>query len=393
MPNPWTWVNLTNMVWVEQPVGTGFSTGKPEARTEADVANEFLGFWKNFMETFALQGKKIFITGESYAGMYVPHIASAMLDKNNTKYYDLEATMIYDPSINVDEITEVIPAPAFVEYWAPLFALNNTFMEHMRSVDKSCGLTAYMDKWLTFPPKGKFAPPPTCGGDLFNDIISAAQLVNPCWDIYQVATTCPLLYDVLGFPGSFTYLPPGGEIYFNRADVKKAINAPVDTHWYECSPGNVYTTPNGLSADANAGRYSSITVLPGVIERSKRTIIAHGALDMVLIANGTLLSIQNMTWHGKQGFSAPPTDEFYVPYHEEYQDTTIAASGVMGRTRTERGLTYVEVDLCGHMEPQYQPSAAFRHMEFLLGRVPSLSSTKPFTKSSDGLEAQQDAPE
>ncbi|KAJ5217758.1 uncharacterized protein N7469_011383 [Penicillium citrinum] len=53
--------------------------------------------------------------------------------------------------------------------------------------------------------------------------------------------------------------------------------------------------------------------------------------------------------------------------------------GVMGRTRTERGLTFVEVALCGHMVPQYQPSAAFRHLEFLLGRVDSLESQEPFT--------------
>jgi len=29
--------------------------------------------------------------------------------------------------------------------------------------------------------------------------------------------------------------------------------------------------------------------------------------------------------------------------------------------------------------PQYQPSAAFRHLEFLLGRVDSLESQEPFT--------------
>jgi carboxypeptidase D len=66
--NPWTWSNLTNVVWIEQPVGTGFSQGTPTATSEADVAAQFLGFWKNFMETFSLQGRKVFITGESYAG-------------------------------------------------------------------------------------------------------------------------------------------------------------------------------------------------------------------------------------------------------------------------------------------------------------------------------------
>jgi carboxypeptidase C (cathepsin A) len=82
--NPYTWVNLTNVVWVEQPVGTGFSQGTPTATSAADVAEQFLGFWKNFMDTFDLKGRKVFITGESYAGYYVPYIADAMLNKNCT---------------------------------------------------------------------------------------------------------------------------------------------------------------------------------------------------------------------------------------------------------------------------------------------------------------------
>jgi carboxypeptidase D len=35
-----------------------------------EPTSQFLGFWKNFMDTFALQGRKVFITGESYAGYY-----------------------------------------------------------------------------------------------------------------------------------------------------------------------------------------------------------------------------------------------------------------------------------------------------------------------------------
>ena len=53
------------MVWIEQPVGTGFSQGIPTATDETEVAAQFMGFWENFMDTFALQGRKVFITGES----------------------------------------------------------------------------------------------------------------------------------------------------------------------------------------------------------------------------------------------------------------------------------------------------------------------------------------
>ncbi len=102
--NPWTWVNLTNMVWVEQPVGTGFSQGQPTAVDEKDVAKQFLGFFENFVNTFGLQGRKIYITGESYAGYYVPYIADAMLNKNDTTCNNVQGIMIYDPSTSTDVV-------------------------------------------------------------------------------------------------------------------------------------------------------------------------------------------------------------------------------------------------------------------------------------------------
>lgn len=110
--------------------------------------------------------------------------------------------------------------------------------------------------------------------------------------------------------------------------------------WTECANGVL---------DRDTSPPSGVSVLPGVIERSARTIIAHGALDYILIANGTLLMIQNMTWNGALGFQEKPTDAFFVPYHDDPQLGTIAGAGVLGTTHTERGLTYVGVDLSGHM--------------------------------------------
>src|SRR6202012_2389442 len=77
--NPWAWANLTNIVYIDQPVGSGFSVGNASIANEADLAQQFLGFWDNFADTFGLQGWKTYVTGESYAGQYVPYITSAML--------------------------------------------------------------------------------------------------------------------------------------------------------------------------------------------------------------------------------------------------------------------------------------------------------------------------
>lgn len=72
-------------------------------------------------------------------------------------------------------------------------------------------------------------------------------------------------------------------------------------------------------------------------------------LDFILLMNGTVMMIQNMTWNGVQGFQTPPSswEEFYVPYHEEESLSTLAGAGIFGNHHTERGLTFCTVDLSG----------------------------------------------
>lgn len=77
------------MLWVEQPVGTGYTQGKVEAKNERDVAIDFANFFKNFEKLFGIEDYKIYVTGESYAGRYVPYISAEMLDRKDTKYFDL----------------------------------------------------------------------------------------------------------------------------------------------------------------------------------------------------------------------------------------------------------------------------------------------------------------
>lgn len=117
MENPYSWHKLTNVLWVEQPIGTGFSQGNVTATSEEDVAAQFRSWFKNFVDTFAIQGYKIYIAGESYAGQFVPYIASGFLDTNDTTYYDLQGILVYDPSIAYDDLQAEITTLPFVEAW------------------------------------------------------------------------------------------------------------------------------------------------------------------------------------------------------------------------------------------------------------------------------------
>ncbi len=59
-----------------------------------------------------------------------------------------------------------------------------------------------------------------------------------------------------------------------------------------------------------------------------------------------------------------------------------AGAGLQGVTHTERGLTFVTVNLAGHEIPQYTPGAGYRQLEFLLGRIKSLEEQSDYTTQS-----------
>ena len=97
--NPYTWVNLTNMMWVEQPVGVGFSQGVPNITNEVELGLEFIGFFKSFVDAFDVHGYSVYLTGESYAGFYVPYIADAFINADDCDYYNIKGVAINDPII------------------------------------------------------------------------------------------------------------------------------------------------------------------------------------------------------------------------------------------------------------------------------------------------------
>ncbi|EKM58970.1 uncharacterized protein PHACADRAFT_249107 [Phanerochaete carnosa HHB-10118-sp] len=352
--NQFSWTNLSSILFVEQPVGTGFSQGTPNIRNEDDLAEQFVGFMQQFLEVFSeLKGKNFYLTGESYAGMYVPYITNYIYENPGVLDLNTRGFWISDPSIGYDVIQEEMPAVNFVNKYKGVFSLNETYMAQIQSLADSCGYTNYSDTFVTFPPKGPLPIPGNNtegarGCRLWEQIFDAALLVNPAFNIYRIFDTWPILWDVLGFPGSFEQVQVS-PIYFDRTDVKQAIHAPVNVTWTECSNINVF--PHG------DGSPPSFTVLPNIIEKSERAVIVHGLADYILISEGTRVVIQNMTWNGLQGFQTPIEEDSFV----------VDGMGALGNMHSERGLTYYEVALSGHMVPQFSPRAAFQIMEFLMG--------------------------
>ena len=109
MPNP----NSENKIhWlpsrVEQPVGTGFSIGEVTATTEEEIAEDFVDFFLNFENIFGIKNYKIYVTGESYAGRYVPYISAAMIDQKDETHFNLSGKDISLAQTSCSDLSQVL---------------------------------------------------------------------------------------------------------------------------------------------------------------------------------------------------------------------------------------------------------------------------------------------
>lgn len=85
--NPYPWNQNANLLFFESPAGVGFSyyTGDKPVYDDPSTASdnyEALKLWfsDNYFSDY--KGRNFYITGESYAGMYIPFTAKAIIDGN-----------------------------------------------------------------------------------------------------------------------------------------------------------------------------------------------------------------------------------------------------------------------------------------------------------------------
>ncbi|KAI8452520.1 Alpha/Beta hydrolase protein [Phakopsora pachyrhizi] len=363
--NPQSWTLATSMLYVEQPIGTGYSEGTPQAFDQTDVSRDLFGFFLNWLSVFPeMRNKNFYLSGESYAGYYLPYFADYIFSHQNSFPLKLQGTFLASPSLSWDVLRTQISIVPYVKRYEYVFAFNRTFMNKIEKLHEDCGYEEYLSKYLTYPPEPAPFPIPSVGTfhddeesdhacDLSRMVSDAARRGNEGSN-YNILDTPPAFWDVLDAPQRWPGLK-GDAVYFNREDVKKILHVPVQKEWKECQrgvfPHGDHSTPPALS------------VLPGVIENSKRTIIVTGQTDSMILFNGVRVALQNMTWGGDQGFRSPIENDFIID-----------GKGYGGRYSTERGLTYAELEKCGHMVPQYQPQASLQLLRYLIGQDPSPSA-------------------
>lgn len=107
--NPSRWSQVANVVYLESPAGVGFSyADTPEGivHNDTSTAEDAYAALTVFFEGFPeYQQNDFYISGESYAGMYVPTLALQVLKHNDLYDASKAANLVPDaPKINLKGI-------------------------------------------------------------------------------------------------------------------------------------------------------------------------------------------------------------------------------------------------------------------------------------------------
>ncbi|KAF5358669.1 hypothetical protein D9758_007755 [Tetrapyrgos nigripes] len=162
--NNFSWNKLADAFWVDQPVGTGFSTSDATGYVldEDQMGQDFLGFLTNLVKVFpSLATRPFYLTGESYAGTFIPYIAKTIFSTPNPPV-NLKKIVIGDGTIGGFALYEEISTvntletyPAIINFDPDVFLY---FKEQLSTTSVGEHLCNY-DINLTYPQTGGHFPP------------------------------------------------------------------------------------------------------------------------------------------------------------------------------------------------------------------------------------------
>lgn len=344
-PNPYSFTLASDIMFVTHPVGVSFTTGESTNINEDQISEQFVLWFQNVLKVFPeLATKKIYLLGESYGGTYIANIHSKMIVAGLTTY---KGGMMIDPVFS-DRITQrQLPVYEFSVANRDILNFTDADLAKIKEESDKCDYSFFTDQNLHYPPKGRVPSPiPGCNPrDVMEEI---ADDKSDTFNVYNIRKLDPSVVD--------ENATMSRDIFLNSTEVQKYVHVQEPGPYVHCQ--SVF--PNGVDASGPIDRTPSFehSLLAQIIESSHQFYLLHGRLDAILKANGTRLALQNLTWHGVQGFTKPPST---ILTDLEGNQQAIA-------TDLERGFRYIELFESGHRVPQDQPSFALKALLTLMGK-------------------------
>lgn len=317
-PNPYSWNSFANLIYVDQPVGTGYSYANTDyIHDEAGVQREMYAFLTKFMAKYPQYSTQdFFIVGESYGGHYVPAVCAKVVSENaksQNKKINLKACAVGNGWVS-----------PFYQYagYVP-FALQNNLItsSQAQSINQSlpsCQTALDNQNWNE-------------AGQVCSSLMGGVLNNNPDINVYNIHAKCnppPLCYDF----GDITR-------YCNLDSTKLKLGVPSNIQWSTCN----FQVNEQFAPD----RFESFAFdIPTILNSGVRFLTYNGKLDLICNHVGNEIWVQNLKWSGRDQFN-----------NLNWKNWTVSGS-TAGRLKTLGNFSFVEVNDAGHMVPHDQPKNA-----------------------------------
>uniref|UniRef100_A0A7R9V9E4 Carboxypeptidase n=1 Tax=Chlamydomonas euryale TaxID=1486919 RepID=A0A7R9V9E4_9CHLO len=362
MDNPFSWNKAANVIYLDSPAGVGLSysedphdyvTGDGQTAADADA------FLREFFRRHSrFHDNDFYITGESYAGIYVPNLARQVIASNAAGA---------SPKINIvgyavgngctDEAVDGDAIPGFA---VGLSLISQSSYDQLHT---ACGGGVYWNRTAGSECDKRYSHMMSqlSGLNIYNVLgkcyhgahasesraaLEAARAENPrgVWPLSPGATPLAGLQSPPAVRTSLGYDPPCTDArvasaWLNDASVRRAIHAaPLDSAaglWTLCQPRIAYMREIG----------SMIPIHRDLIENhGLRALVYSGDHDLCVPHTGS------ERWTAALGYDV---DTPWAPWF--YDDQQVAGYAV----EYSPGLTFATVKGAGHMVPQTNPRESF----------------------------------
>ena len=340
-PNEYAWNKVANMVFLEQPVGVGFSysNNKDDYKIGDDqAAKDNLATIRGFLTRFPqFADSPLYITSESYGGHYMPTLANEIINYN-------DAT-----EMNKLNFKGFAVGNPYTDYYSGVGAEMETYWGKQLLPKPS---------WDKYVANGCLTVEQQLNNSVCTymilDFMKKVGNLNPyaldypvCLSSQQRAMHTFLHGSEGGSDGVASYEPCEDEFstnYLNDPAVKKAIHVLDDIEWVECSHTTKYQMADKMLPMEKYYR----TLLNSKTHPDLRILVYSGDDDSVCGTIGT------QKWIYDLGF---PVDNLWTTWMVDGQTAGYSTTFKTPFGKDSR-FAFMTVHGAGHEVPTYKPKEA-----------------------------------
>jgi carboxypeptidase C (cathepsin A) len=351
--NPYAWNNHANVIWLEQPTGVGFSYFNNDDDRDAtgdDVGNNMYAFLDGFLDKHPeFVGRPLFLTGESYAGHYIPASAHRIWQKNKAAGL-VNATSPHRINLQGVAIGNGDPnLPLQYKYYVKMATENNynltllsdAQIAQMNEDSVECSHRLSTCRPFADGPLGCLEAAIFCGEKMLEPYVGAKR------NLYNVLQPCSGDADCSDVDGGAV------ERFLTSETVTTALAETLQGRVWGAQGD--YVNPAFLSSGDWGRSYAK--EIAELLNDGLRMLIFAGDADLVCNWLGNRAWTLALEWDGKDAYNAANETAFVVP--TDPLNSKGGETKVAGSVWQHENLVFVRIAGAGHLVPTYQPASSF----------------------------------